>query len=113
MKNFLRLRTIAVILICLAPALPAQVPQLVNYQGRVATGNPAVNFNGSGQFRFALVNAAGNTTYWSNDGSSVNGSQPTTAVSLRGGERPLLAPPRRHDRRGHDERHPSQRLDQS
>ncbi len=59
-----------------------QVPQLVNYQGRVAVGNPAVNFDGAGQFRFALVNAAGTTTYWSNDGTSVAGAPPTAAVVL-------------------------------
>ena len=39
------------------PRLHAQVPQLINYQGRVAVG--AVNFDGAGQFKFALVNAAG------------------------------------------------------
>jgi len=60
--------------------LRAQVPQLVNYQGRVAVGS--VNFSGSGQFKFALVNAAGSTTYWSNDGTSAAGSQPTNAVTL-------------------------------
>jgi hypothetical protein len=60
--------------------LHAQVPQLINYQGRVIVG--ATNFNGTGQFKFALVNTTGSTTYWSNDGTSVNGSQPTNAVSL-------------------------------
>lgn len=64
----------------LATSAPAQVPQLINYQGRVAVGT--TNFNGTGQFKFALVNAAGTTSYWSNDGSSVGGSQPTAAVSL-------------------------------
>ena len=34
------------------------------------------------QFKFALVNAAGTTTYWSNNGSSVNGSEPSAAVTL-------------------------------
>ena len=34
----------------------AQVPQLVRYQCRVAAGT--TNFNGSGTFKFALVNAA-------------------------------------------------------
>ncbi len=58
----------------------AQVPQLINYQGRVAVGS--TNFNGSGQFRFALVNTDGSQTYWSNDGSSNAGSQPTNAVTL-------------------------------
>ena len=64
----------------LTTTLPAQVPQIVNYQGRVAVG--AVNFNGSGAFKFALVNAAGTTTFWSNDRTSVAGSQPTAAVAL-------------------------------
>jgi len=41
-------------LFLLAPALHAQVPQLLNYQGRVAVG--ATNFDGSGSFKFALVN---------------------------------------------------------
>ena len=60
--------------------LHAQVPQIINYQGRVLVG--ATNFDGSGQFKFALVNAAGTTTYWSNNGSSVNGSEPSAAVTL-------------------------------
>lgn len=64
----------------LAAALPAQVPQLLNYQGRVASGG--ANFHGHGQFRFALVDAAGGTTYWSNDGTSVAGSAPAASVSL-------------------------------
>ncbi len=79
MKSKLPL-TMAALLACLPLTLSAQVPQLLNYQGRVAVG--AVNFQGSGQFRFALVNAAGNVTYWSNDGTSVNGSQPAAAVTL-------------------------------
>jgi formylglycine-generating enzyme required for sulfatase activity len=56
---------------------------LINYQGRVAVGvvNP-VNFNGSGSFKFALVNSNGTVTYSSNDGSSTAGSQPTAAVAL-------------------------------
>ena len=58
----------------------AQVPNLVSYQGRVAVGT--TNFNGTGQLKFALVNPAGTTTYWSNNGSSTAGSQPTAAVSL-------------------------------
>lgn len=58
----------------------AAVPSLLNYQGRVIVNN--VNFEGTGQFKFALVNAAGATTYWSNDGTSLAGAQPTNAVSL-------------------------------
>lgn len=58
----------------------AQVPQLLNAQGRISVAN--VNFNGNGTFRFAIVNATGNTTYWSNDGTSANGSEPTAGVTV-------------------------------
>jgi hypothetical protein len=71
-----------VLLFCtlLAPFASAQVPTMVNYQGRVAVGG--TNFDGAGQFKFALVNAAGSATFWSNDGTSVAGSQPTAFVPL-------------------------------
>jgi hypothetical protein len=58
----------------------AQVPLLLNFQGRVAVGT--TNFNGAGQFKFALVNTNGTTTFWSNNNSSVSGGEPTAAVSL-------------------------------
>ena len=61
-------------------ALHAQVPQLINYQGRVAVGG--VNFDGSGQLKFALVDADGTASYWSNDGTSTAGSEPAAAVTL-------------------------------
>lgn len=61
-------------------SLQAAVPQMLNYQGRMAVNG--VDFDGSGQFKFALVNSAGTTTYWSNDGSSTAGEQPTAAVAL-------------------------------
>ena len=79
MKTFLKW-AIALFLLSSTSVLPAQVPQLINYQGRV--GVDGVNFDGSGQFKFAFVNAAGTTTYWSNDGSSTAGSEPTTAVGI-------------------------------
>jgi formylglycine-generating enzyme required for sulfatase activity len=67
----------------LAAALPltAQVPQIINYQGRVAVGNPAVNFNGTGQFKFALVQGASSTLLWKNDGSAGD-TEPASAVTL-------------------------------
>jgi len=63
-------------------AIPAHaaVPQLINHQGRIAVNG--TNFEGTGQFKFALVNATGSTTYWSNDNTSSAGSEPTAAVSL-------------------------------
>jgi len=53
------------------------VPNLINYQGHVEVGGSA--FNGSGEFKFALVNAAGDVTYWSNDGTS---GEPAASVTL-------------------------------
>jgi hypothetical protein len=53
---------------------------VLNHQGRIAVAG--VNFNGSGQFKFALVNASGSTSYWSNDGSSTAGAAPTSPVML-------------------------------
>ncbi|MCX6875591.1 MAG: hypothetical protein NTW21_17555 [Verrucomicrobia bacterium] len=73
-------RAFAILLIATASALHAQVPQLINYQGRVAVSG--TNFDGTGQFKFALVDGDGGTSYWSNDGTSTAGSQPTSAVSL-------------------------------
>jgi len=58
----------------------AATPGILSYQGRVlVNGAP---YAGNGQFKFALVNAAGTTSYWSNDGTSAGGSQPTAAVQL-------------------------------
>ena len=68
------------ILFLAATALHAQVPQLINYQGRVAVDG--LNFDGTGQFKFAFVSAAGTTTYWSNDGTSTAGAEPTASVAL-------------------------------
>jgi hypothetical protein len=64
----------------LTSIMHAQVPQIISYQGRVAVGG--VNFNGTGTFNFALVNSTGTTSYWSNDGTNLNGTQPASAVSL-------------------------------
>jgi hypothetical protein len=69
-----------VLLLSAVTVVHAQVPQLINYQGRIAVGG--VNFDGSGQFKFALVDAAGTISYWSNDGASIAGSEPAAAVTL-------------------------------
>ena len=46
------------------------VPGMINYQGRVVVNG--TNFDGTGQFQFALVNEGGGTVYWSNGVSSVS-----------------------------------------
>lgn len=78
--RLLSLSSLCALLLATAGLLRAQVPPILNYQGRVAVDG--TNFEGSGQFKFALVNAAGTTTFWSNDGTSAAGSEPTAAVSL-------------------------------
>ena len=47
----------------------AQVPGILNYQGRVVVNG--TNFDGTGQFQFALVNTDGTATYWSNGVNAV------------------------------------------
>ena len=77
---------IAVVASMLFSALiSAQVPQLINYQGRAVVDG--VNFDSEsaghpGLFKFALVKGDGSETYWSNDGTSVAGGEPGGAVSL-------------------------------
>ncbi|HOW97781.1 MAG TPA: tail fiber domain-containing protein [Kiritimatiellia bacterium] len=59
----------AALLLGAAARAGAQVPPLLNYQGRVAVGG--TNHDGTGQFRFALVNGAGSVTFWSNGVNAV------------------------------------------
>ena len=58
----------------------ATAPEQINYQAKVEM--QGVPFDGVGQFKFAIVDQAGTNTYWSNDGTSVGGNEPTDAVSL-------------------------------
>ena len=76
MRRFRQILTLFMIALLSAHAVPA----VLNYAGQVAVnGQP---FDGQGLFKFALVNADGNASYWSNDGTSVNGSEPTAHVSI-------------------------------
>jgi hypothetical protein len=56
----------------------ADPPGIINHQGRIAVSG--VNHDGPGYFKFALVNATGNITYWSNDATSIAGAAPTAAI---------------------------------
>jgi hypothetical protein len=56
----------------------AQVPGVINYQGRIVDNG--ANFNNTGSFEFALINPGGTTNYWSNDGTAIG--EPSAAVSL-------------------------------
>ena len=61
------------------------VPPVLNYAGQVAVDGEA--FEGNGLFKFALVSDNGTSTYWSNDGTSVDGSEPQSSiiVTVNGG----------------------------
>jgi hypothetical protein len=79
MKNSLLLGLL--LFVFLLGRAQAQVPPILNYQGRITVGT--TNFSGSGQFRFALTNSTGSTYYWSSDGSVISPpNQPTNAVTL-------------------------------
>jgi hypothetical protein len=75
-----RLLTSVLVLALASVSARAAAPGLISHQGRVTVSG--ASFTGTGQFKFALVDAAGTTTYWSNDGSSTTGIEPTAAVSL-------------------------------
>jgi hypothetical protein len=60
--------------------LQAAVPLVTSYQGRVSVAG--TSFTGNGQFKFALIAKPGGASLWSNDGTSVAGSEPTAAVPL-------------------------------
>ncbi len=58
----------------------AQVPGLLSYQGRVSVSGSA--FNGSGKFKFSLVNAGASQTYWVSSTDSNNDGQPDTNITV-------------------------------
>ena len=64
----------------IAPQASGGAPPVVAYQGEVHVGGTP--YSGDGYFKFAIVNATGSTTYWSNDGTSTAGGEPVAAVRL-------------------------------
>ena len=67
-------------ILLLSGAYAQAAPPFVTYAGQVASGGQP--FNGTGQFKFAFVNADANVTYWSHDGTSTAGSEPTAYISV-------------------------------
>jgi hypothetical protein len=70
----------AIAIVFSAATVFGQAPSVLSYQGVVQSGSGY--FNGPGQFKFALVNSNGATSYWSNDGSSSGGAQPVQPVTI-------------------------------
>jgi len=58
----------------------AQVPALLNYQGRLAVNG--ADYTGAGQFKFALVSNNGGVVLWQNAPDSNGDGQPDTPVNL-------------------------------
>jgi len=87
MKNHTTtLRTLLAAACLLSPlAAIAQVPQMLNYQGRVASGDPPVNFDGTGQFKFALVDGGTNTASQATGKATLSGQFVTDAFVTNGG----------------------------
>ncbi|MCA9756923.1 MAG: hypothetical protein KDA27_14050 [Candidatus Eisenbacteria bacterium] len=74
---------LAVALVCGASTSPrtadAAVPTSVHYQGKLEKDGAI--YGGVAQFKFAILKGA-TRTLWSNDGTSTNGSEPQSAVSV-------------------------------
>ena len=64
-----------VLLLCSTKVMA--IPMTLNYQGQIRL--EGIPFNNLGLFQFALVNADGTTTYWSNDGNET----PVNFVALQ------------------------------
>ena len=64
-----------------SPSLPGVAPTVVSYQGRVRLGGSP--YDGLGFFKFAIVDAGGATTCWSNDGTSTEGGEPTNGTPVQ------------------------------
>ncbi|MFM1770277.1 MAG: hypothetical protein RJA22_2806 [Verrucomicrobiota bacterium] len=75
-----QLLTLIAALSLLATQAPAQVPQIIAYQGRITVSG--TNFTGLGLFKFALVNSNGTASFWSNDGTSAAGAAPANPVTV-------------------------------
>jgi hypothetical protein len=79
MRSMYLFNKILILLFGVAISVQA-VPPVLNYAGQVAVNGEA--FDGNGLFKFALVNVDGTATYWSNDGTSVDGLEPQASVSV-------------------------------
>lgn len=68
------------IVLSLHPDGFAAVPTMIHKQGNITANG--VPFDGTGLFKFALVNAAGDTAFWNHEGSHASQIEPTSTISL-------------------------------
>ena len=72
--------TLLLALGALGASIANAAPPIISYAGQVrVNGQP---FSGAGQFKFAFVDGSGQFSYWSNDGTSANGSAPAAHVAV-------------------------------
>jgi hypothetical protein len=83
------LLTVTLITTAATALLSAQVPKILNHQGRVVVGT--TNFSGTGQFKFALVGPDGSQRQ-ATATPSINGGFFTGAIVVDGGSGYLSAP---------------------
>jgi len=76
---------VALLALAISPQVLSSIPLIIPYSGSIKVDGEL--FTGQGQFKFAIVdeNCAGNNdtckSIWSNDNSSVTGSEPRSAVA--------------------------------
>ena len=75
------IKTFLALFVAASYATAVQPGNVLIYQGKLTVGT--TDFDGTGFFKFALVNNAGTKTYWSNDGKSVAGNEPNKALPLQ------------------------------
>lgn len=63
-----------------SPLWAIDPPGIMNHQGRLTYFS--INHDGLAWFKFALVDGAGTTTFWSNDGTGSGGNEPTDSVEV-------------------------------
>ena len=76
----MKTRSLIILALFSSIALRSQVPEIITYTGRIATQGQ--NFSGDGQFKFALLDGVSSESLWSNDGNSVDGSEPVSPVQV-------------------------------
>jgi formylglycine-generating enzyme required for sulfatase activity len=78
--NYKNILSFLLVLSALGASFTHAVPPLISYSGQVSVdGQP---YTGTGLFKFAFVDANGQFSYWSHDGTSTAGSEPNGQVSV-------------------------------
>jgi len=105
-----RVLVVLAVLLAVASGVLAKVPGIINYQGRMVVNG--TNFDGTGWFKFALVNGADGVSFWSNDGSSADGKPADTGRGGASEQGVVFGSVGRHNSLQHDGRHPRRRFHQ-